>query len=124
MVKQEPVDLKLQTILSSIPYVALYSFYRIQKLRKYLLNIISICITTYLVIIGIVFGIALAESPESGHSAYVNIMEYLNSTSVYYISFIGTALINIYLVRKWSKEWNKQFDDNSKQINSQENVEN
>ena len=75
-------------------------------------------------IIGIVFGIALAESPESGHSAYVNIMEYLNSTSVYYISFIGTALINIYLVRKWSKEWNKQFDDNSKQINSQENVEN
>ena len=124
LVKQEPVNLKHQTWLSIIPYVELYAFYRIQKLRRYILNIISIFITIYLVAFGIRLGVALVDSLESAASAYVDMIKFTESMPAYVISLIGTALINIYLVRKWSKKWNKQFEDNTKQINSQENVEN
>jgi len=120
LIKQEPVDLKLQTILSIIPYVQLYSFYRIQKLRRYFLIIIGTVFVGTSLIIAIIIVMMVLYGPEAGASTFRNSMEFLESTPMMAVGIIVGSLMNIYFVRKWSNKWNKQFYDNAKQINSQE----
>jgi len=122
LVKQEPVNLKYQTIFSIIPYVQLYSFYRIQKLRRYILITIGILFGISLVIVTLTLITLSLEGPEEANSVYVNIIEFWKTTPMTVVLCIIGSSFNIYLVRKWSKKWNKQFED--KQTDSQENVEN
>jgi hypothetical protein len=120
LIKQEPVDLKLQTILSIIPYVQLYPFYRIQKLRRYFLIVIGILFGVSSVMIAIIFVMAALYDPKTNASTYLNLIKLLMSTPMMAAGVLCESLMNIYFVRKWSNKWNKQFYDNAKQINSQE----
>ena len=40
--------------------------------------------------------------------------EFIVETIVLYIVETGFTILSIYLIYKWSKEWNKQFPDTSK----------
>ena len=84
-VKQEPVNVNIQTVLALVPIVDFWAAYRIEKLRFWcLLNIgflaLSISISLmipypYDVIMGLIIDIPIA----------------------------------VYLLRMWSKEWNTKF---------------
>ena len=104
MVKQKPVNVKLQTIFALVPSVDVWAFYRIQKLRKFIL---------------IVLAIGFAFSPISlSVSASIDMNEisgpldlYTNPIFLLYvIGSIGTLHGTlVYFIRKWSKEWNEKF---------------
>ena len=88
-VKQEPVNIKLQIIFVFIPFLNLYAFYKIQKLRLALCFIIPIGIANR------IFG--------AGTMTY-------EGAIVVGILFSGLAIgLAIWLVRKWSKQWNEKF---------------
>ena len=99
MVKQKSVTVAWQVVFMFIPFVNLWAFYRIQKLRLYLLIIIGSSIIAG-IIMGITFGFtgSLMEMPD---------------VSSYYISSIVVSiaiqLLAIYLVVKWSRNWNAKF---------------
>ena len=111
LVKQEPVNLKHQTIFAIIPCVSFYAFYRVQKLRTYLLILISMYFGIPLVFAGLMLGMIFFDSvPENLSSLLENSFDFLQSYSMYAVIFTAIALINIYLVRRWSKQWNKHLD--------------
>ena len=99
MVKQKSVTVAWQVVFTFIPFVDLWAFYRIQKLRLYLLIIYGGNIIAG-IIIGITFDFtgSLMEMPDA---------------SSYYIPSIAIAiafhLLAIYLVVKWSRNWNRKF---------------
>ncbi len=99
MVKQKSVTVAWQVVFTFIPIADLWAFYRIQKLRLYLLIIYGGNIITG-IIIGIIFGFTyqLMEMPDDFS---------------YYIPSIVTAiafqLLAIYFVVKWSRNWNAKF---------------
>ncbi len=99
MVKQKSVSVAWQVVFMFIPFVSLWAFYRIQKLRLYLLLIIGSSI-----IAGIIIGITF------GFTGSLMDMPYFSS---YYISSIAVViefhLLEIYLVVKWSRNWNAKF---------------
>jgi len=99
MVKQKSVKVAWQVVFMFIPFVSLWAFYRIQKLRLCLLIIIGIYIIA-LIIIGITFGFAvsLTEMPD---------VSLINTSSI--AVSIAIQLLAIYLVVKWSRNWNRKF---------------
>ena len=110
MVKKEPVNLTRQTIFAIIPYLNLYAYYRIQKLRRYFLISIVIFFTVVSIIVGITVGMMnFVSSPEEGISIYENMMGSWKSPLASIASWFGGMLLNIYLIRKWSKKWNEQL---------------
>jgi len=110
MVKKEPVDLTLQTILAIIPYLNFYAFYRVQKLRMFILISILISFIVLSIFVGITVGMmGSTGSVEEGMLIYENSMEFWKSPLYYFASYIGSVLICIYLARRWSKKWNEQF---------------
>jgi len=85
LVEQKPVSVALQTILMFIPLVWIYAFYRIEKLSMGLfLLFVALAVS---IVIQVVFpypyGLILA--------------------------YVPTFAIPIYIIRKWSKEWNEKF---------------
>jgi len=113
VVKKEPVDLTIQTILVILPWVNLYAFYRVQKLRMYILISIIIFFTGISIFVGITVGMMMsAGSVEEGMSIYENNMEFwefLKAPPLYLIFYIAGSLLEIYLIRRWSKKWNERF---------------
>jgi len=87
MVEQKPVDVNLLTVLQFVPIIGAWTFYRIEKLRMY------IVIEFALAVPSIVLQIVLPFP--------------------YYL--IGTLPIGfgvpIYLIRKWGKKWNAKFSN-------------
>jgi len=104
MVKQKPVSVNWQTLFVFIPILVLWAFYRIQKLRMSLL--------IFLVGFGAV-AIALNFAILGSDAFLVEDPNVIYSNSAYIGSTIGLTIaqyaLAIYLVRKWSKEWNKKF---------------
>ena len=104
MVKQKPVSVNWQTLFVFIPIVDLWAFYRIQKLRMSLLIFLVGFGGAAIALSFATLGIEgfLAEDPEE-----------IYSNSAYIGSSIGLTIaqfaLAIYLIRKWSKEWNKKF---------------
>lgn len=99
MVKQKSVTVAWQVVFMFIPFVGLWAFYRIQKLRLSLLIIIGIDIIAVMIIARTFdFTGSLTEIPD---------------VSSYYISSIvvsiATQLLAIYLVVTWSRSWNRKF---------------
>ncbi len=110
MVKNEPVSLTRQTIYCMIPYLDMYAGYRVKRLRKYLL------IMTVLVIIPV----AIADEVLFPMDKTASFEEFLQFLTFYYgvntnhfvfaiATWAGAVLFAIYLIRRWSKQWNKQF---------------
>ena len=106
MVKQKPVNIKAQTIFALIPSVDAWAFYRIQKLRKFIL--IVLCL-------GFAFApISLSVSASIDMEKVTSVLDlYTNPIFVLYVvSSIGTLHgVLVYFIRRWSKEWNEKFQN-------------
>ena len=92
-VKQEPVNIKLQIIFVFIPFLNLYACYKIQKLRLFLIIFIPLGILSSFLEVA-----AIQVNAASGMGAIL----YIFST------FLLIAA-NVWLVYKWSKQWNEKF---------------
>ena len=109
MVKNEPVSLTRQTIYCVIPVMDMYAAYRVKRLRKYLvLMILQVGVP---VSVADYFLFPHETDPVEG---FVNVMTYYYdvSTSQFVFSIgiqIVAILFAIFLVRRWSRQWNNQF---------------
>ncbi len=104
MVKQKPVSVNQQTIFALIPSVDVWAFYRIQKLRKFILIALGL---------GFAFSpISLAVSASIDMSTITSPLD-LYSNPIFLMYIVGTiATLHgtlVYFIRRWSKEWNEQF---------------
>ena len=92
MAKKEFMNINLQTILAVIPYVQLYSAYRIEKFRQFFLLWVAIGVGTAFLF-------------------------YFTGEKITGISHLIGIPFYVILIRKWSKEWNEQLskDNNSRQ---------
>ena len=104
------VSLTIQTIFCMIPYLDIYAAYRVKRLRKYLLIMILLVIIPVTILDKVLF-------PMDRIASFEKFLEFL---TFYYgvdenhfvfsiATWAGTVLVAIYLVRRWSKQWNKQF---------------
>jgi len=101
MVAKGPVSIKEQTIFALIPYVDIWAFYRIQKLRRMIL---------FSLILGLgfvpIYLLVLLSIDKTSMTEPLDI--YSNSLFIVYL--IGSSLagvsLKVYLIRKWSKKWN------------------
>ena len=104
MVKMQPVSVKKQTIFALIPSVDVWAFYRIRKLRKFILIALGL---------GFAFSpISLVVSASIDMSTITSPLD-LYSNPIFLMYMVGTiASLHgtlVYFIRRWSKEWNKQF---------------
>ena len=104
MVKKESVSVKRQTIYALIPSVDIWAFYRIQKLRKFILIALGL---------GFAFSpISLAVSSSIDMSTITNPFD-LYSNPIFLMYMVGMiASLHgtlVYFIRRWSKKWNEQF---------------
>jgi formate hydrogenlyase subunit 3/multisubunit Na+/H+ antiporter MnhD subunit len=105
-----PVSLTWQTIFCFIPIMDIVAAYRIRKLRKYLL----IMIVVIAIPVSIVSSIFLPTEDE-GIEGLTNLMTYYygvdDSQFIFSIGVqIGTILFAIFLIRRWSNQWNQSFN--------------
>ncbi len=106
MPAKEPVKIVWQIIFIFIPILNLWAFYRIKKFRKFLLMIwIPEGVITLLIIAPTIMD--NVQQIMEGNPAPND--EFTITTLVLYIVETGFTILSIYLIYKWSKEWNKQF---------------
>ncbi len=104
MVKQKPVNVNLQTVFVFIPILDLWAFYSVQKLRLALLIFLVGFSAAAIVMVFATLGPdgLMVEDPDE-----------IFSNSAYIGSSIGLTIVQyglaVYLIRRWSKEWNKKF---------------
>jgi len=114
MVKDEPVSLMRQTIYAIIPILDIYASYRVKRLRKYLLIMILVGIP---VIIADSVLFPTPDMDETFEDMEISDMFFYGYDTNHFVAFIveeiGLVLLAIYLVRRWSKEWNKKFEPSS-----------
>jgi formate hydrogenlyase subunit 3/multisubunit Na+/H+ antiporter MnhD subunit len=110
MVKDEPVSLTRQTIYCIIPALDIYAAYRVKRLRKYF--------AIMLLLVGV--PLSIADSVLFPNDRTVTLEAFLQFLTYYYgvdtnhfvfsiTTTIGTILLAIYLIRRWSKQWNEKF---------------
>ena len=92
-VKQEPVNIKLQIIFVFIPFLNLYAFYKIQKLRLALLIFLPLGFLSRLL-----------------EAIIVRVNDTSGMLFVLSILFAGLSIgVLVWLMHKWSKQWNEKF---------------
>ncbi len=91
MVEKEPVSVNWQTLFAIIPIIDLWAFYRIEKLRMLILVVIGMFVVSF--IVGFAEGLMFLG---------------FSDASTWIMPLIGIG-ISIYLIRKWSEEWNQKF---------------
>jgi len=104
------VSLTVQTIFCIIPILDMYAAYRIKKLRKYLLMMIFVIAVPVSVASSI-----FLPTDNDVMEGFANIMIFYYGVDDNQFIFsvgvqIGTLLFAIFLIRRWSKQWNVQFD--------------
>ena len=104
------VSLPVQTIFCLIPILDMYAAYRIKKLRKYL----AIMILVIAIPVSIASTVFL-PTDEDLVEGFTNIIIFYFGVDDNQFIFsvgvqIGTVLFAIFLIRRWSKQWNMQFD--------------
>ena len=105
-----PVKIVWQIIFIFIPILDLWAFYRIKKLRRFALMVwISEIIITMIIIIPIIVGDV--DQILNGNPMQDN--ESILTTILLYVVETGFAILSIYLIYKWSKEWNVKFPNTS-----------
>ena len=96
MVDQEPVNIKLQIIFVFIPFLNLYAFYKIQKLRLFLCFFMPISIAS--------------RFADGAMSTQMLTFTTLYLSIILSVLFSGLAIgLSIWFVLKWSKQWNEKF---------------
>ena len=101
-----PVKIAWQIVFTLIPVLNIWAFYRIKKLRKYIL-IVLIPVTVISMIVIAPQVISEMENIQEGN--LMNDDQSILTSVVQYIVDAGFTILSIYLIYKWSKEWNKQF---------------
>ena len=113
MVKDAPVSLTRQTIYCLIPFLDIYAAYRVTRLRKYLLIMLPIGFA-----LGLVDSTAFPEyvwedfDDFSSSMLYLDYVRYADDTIriLALLAYqVGLVLLAIFLVRRWSKQWNSKF---------------
>jgi formate hydrogenlyase subunit 3/multisubunit Na+/H+ antiporter MnhD subunit len=104
------VKLSIQTIFCIIPILDMYAAYRIKKLRKYL----AIMILVIIVPVTIASSVFLPTN-DSGLEGFTNLLIFYYGVDDNQFIFsvgtqIGTILFAIFLIRRWSKQWNLRLD--------------
>ncbi len=108
MVKDEPVSLMRQTIYCFVPILDIYAAYRVKVLRKYMI---------IMILVGIPVSIADSVIFPDTNKTFEGFLQFLtfyygidtNHFVASIIIWMGTVLLAIYLVRRWSKQWNAKF---------------
>jgi len=104
MVEKEPVSVNWQTLFILIPIIDLWAAYRVEKLGLYILLIIALIVVGF--IVGFVEGFLFFG---------------LSNTGSMVVVLIG-LIVSIYLIRKWSEEWNEKFETSDKDDDSPDGV--
>ena len=105
------VSLKTQTIFCIIPLLDIYAAYRIKRLRRYLFIMIVFVGIPMMVIDIAVFPQQEAETLDDLTMAAIFDRDEFDHTAYSIVTWIGSILIAIFLIRRWSVQWNKQFQD-------------
>ena len=93
MVEQKPVTIKWQIIFTFIPFLNLYAFYKIQKLRLSLLIFLPLGFLSRLL-----------------EAIIVRVNDTSGILFVLSILFAGLSIgVLVWLMHKWSKQWNEKF---------------
>jgi len=95
MVEKKPVSVNWQTLFAIIPIIDLWAAYRVEKLGLYIIFIIAMAVVSF--IVGFVEGLMFLG---------------FSDASSWIMPLIG-VVISIYLIRKWSEEWNEKFQKDS-----------
>ena len=104
MVEKKPVSVNWQTLFILIPIIDLWAAYRVEKLGLYILLIIALFVVGF--IVGFVEGFL-----------------YLVTSDFFsWMIFLVGVGISIYLIRKWSEEWNEKFETSDKDDDSPDGV--
>lgn len=101
-----PVKISWQIVFTLIPVLDFWAFYRIKKLRKYIL-IVSIPVTIISMVI--IAPQVLSEIEKAQEGNLMSDDQSIITNVILYIVDIGFTILSIYLIYTWSKEWNKQF---------------
>ena len=97
-----------------IPIAGIWAFYRIKKLQKMLLYLVVPEIVLVALVLGVVFSAAVDDSgmlinfDEPGYEYEDPLVA--GVTIVASIGGFGITILAIYLIYKWTEEWNNQFD--------------
>ncbi len=104
MVKQKQVNDNWQTVFVFIQIAYLWAFYRVQKLRMSLLIFLVGFSAAAIALQFAIFGTEafLVQDPDVIYSNTAFIGSSIGLT-------IAQYALAVYLVRRWSKEWNKKF---------------
>jgi len=86
VVKQQPVSVNWQTLFCILPYIWIYAFYRIEKLRLGIVIAIGTFALTIALGMLLPFPYGLAGN------------------------LIISIVVPIYFIRKWSREWNEKLN--------------
>jgi len=120
------VSIRWQIVFAIIPPVNLWAFYRIKKLRLYALYVIvPSVIVSSIVVAGVFYEM---NNPQTGFDddgdRYPEPTLPPNMTSIEpqvgkyntgpymilnVITSVGLTILSVYLVVKWSRQWNEQF---------------
>ena len=120
------VSIRWQIVFAIISPVSLWAFYRIKKLRLFVLYVIVPSIVVSLIVVaGMLYEMDNPQKsfdedgnryPEPTHPPHMTSIEPQVgkfNTGPYMIlniaTSIGLTLLSVYLVVKWSRQWNEQF---------------
>jgi len=108
------VSLTRQTIYCMIPYLDMYAAYRVKRLRKYLLIMILLVIIPVTILDKVLFPMAKVISFEK----FLEFLTFYYGVDTNHFVFAiatwaGTVLVAIFLVRRWSKQWNRKFESST-----------
>jgi formate hydrogenlyase subunit 3/multisubunit Na+/H+ antiporter MnhD subunit len=105
------VSLPVQTVFCIIPILDMYAAYRVKRLRKYLVIMILLVAIPTAIVDSIMFPISNPDVMEGFNEFLTFFYGVDNNHFVFSIAtWAGSVLVAIYLVRRWSKQWNMQFD--------------
>ena len=102
------VSLKWQTVMVLVPILSFYTFYRIKKLRLGLIIAVSFGVTHRLVN----YAYDLPFSFGSITSGFLTPAPDMGYLILYYVIMFSWFIVDIILIRQWSKEWNNTFESN------------
>ena len=114
MPAKRPVSILWQIIfVVFVPILDLWAFYRIKKLRKYLLYVYLPQIIIGGVIAGIILSMVFEESSLDRLESFSEDLQ--GNDLILVVSNIvlglGFTIFSIYLIATWSEKWNKQFSN-------------
>jgi len=111
MPAKSPVSIFWQIIfVVFIPILDLWAFYRIAKLKKYLLYVYLPQIIVEVIFVFTIFKI-VSENDLEELESFSDMPGELLLIIPSIIAGLGFTIFSIYLISTWSEKWNKQFQN-------------